>query len=41
MKDHESALQKAVVAALKADAAVSALTGGRVFDQPPEGAACP
>lgn len=32
MKDHESALQKAVVAALKGDAAVEALLDGRVFD---------
>jgi hypothetical protein len=37
MRDHESALQKAVLAALKADAAVVALVGGRVFDQSPEG----
>lgn len=41
MKDHESALQKAVLAALKGDAAVQVLTGGRVFDTPPEGTACP
>ncbi|WP_295215290.1 DUF3168 domain-containing protein [uncultured Brevundimonas sp.] len=32
MRDHESALQKAVLAALKGDAAVQALLGGRVFD---------
>jgi hypothetical protein len=41
MRDHERALQKAVVAALKADAAVAALVGGRVFDQAPEGAGLP
>ena len=41
MRDHESALQKAVVAALKGDAAVSALIQGRVYDQAPEGALCP
>lgn len=41
MRDHERALQKALVAALKADAAVAALVGGRVFDQAPEGAAFP
>lgn len=41
MIDHESALQKAVLAALKSDAAVDALLGGRVFDQAPEGAGYP
>ena len=41
MRDHESALQKAVLAALKADAAVAALVGARVFDQAPQGTACP
>lgn len=41
MIDHESALQKAVLAALKGDAAVDALLGGRVFDQAPEGAGFP
>lgn len=41
MRDHESALQKAVLAALKGDAAVAALLGGRVFDQAPEGAEHP
>lgn len=41
MTDHESALQKALVAALKADAAVDALLGGRVWDQAPEGAGFP
>lgn len=41
MIDHESALQKAVLAALKGDAAVDALLGGRVFDQAPEGAGLP
>ncbi|MRL70438.1 DUF3168 domain-containing protein, partial [Brevundimonas sp. SPF441] len=35
MRDHESALQKAVLAALKGDAAVQALLGGRVWDHPP------
>ena len=38
MRDHESALQKAVLAALKGEAAVAALWGGRVFYQAPEGA---
>ena len=41
MRDHESALQKAMVAALKADPALSALVQGRVFDQPGPDAACP
>ena len=41
MIDHESALQKAVLAALKDDAAVGALVGGRVWDQAPEGAGVP
>ena len=41
MRDHESALQKAVVGALKGDAAVQALLGGRVFDRTPEEAAFP
>lgn len=41
MKDHEGALQKAMVAALKADPALSALIQGRVYDQAPEGALCP
>ncbi|PZU57951.1 MAG: DUF3168 domain-containing protein [Brevundimonas sp.] len=41
MTDHESALQKALVAAMKADAAVDALLGGRVWDQAPEGAGFP
>jgi hypothetical protein len=41
MTDHESALQKALVAALKADAAVDALLGGRVWDQAPDGAGFP
>ena len=41
MRDHESALQKAVVGALKADPALSALIQGRVYDQAPEGALCP
>lgn len=34
-------LQRALVAALKADAAVAALTGGRVFDDVPTSAAFP
>jgi len=33
--DAERALQGAVIAALRADAAVAALTGGRVWDEPP------
>lgn len=41
MRDHENALQKAMVAALKADPALSALVQGRVFDQPGPDAACP
>lgn len=41
MRDHEGALQKAMVAALKADPALSALIQGRVYDQAPEGALCP
>lgn len=41
MTDHESALQKALVAAMKGDAAVDALLGGRVWDQAPEGAGFP
>lgn len=41
MIDHESALQKALVAALKGDAALAALLDGRVWDQAPQGAAFP
>jgi hypothetical protein len=41
MRDHEGALQKAMVAALKADPALSALIQERVYDQAPEGALCP
>lgn len=41
MRDHEGALQKAMVAALKADPALSALIQGRVYDQAPEGALFP
>ncbi len=41
MKDHEGALQKAMLAALKADPALSALVQGRVFDQPGPDAICP
>lgn len=35
------ALQKALVAALKADAGVTALVGARVYDEPPQGATFP
>ena len=38
MIDHESALQKAVLAALKGDAAVDALLGGRIWDHAALGA---
>lgn len=41
MIDHESALQKAMLAALKSDAAVDALLGGRIWDQAREGAGFP
>ena len=41
MTDHESALQKAMLARLKADPALDALLAGRVFDQAPEGAETP
>lgn len=41
MKDPALAVQKAVVAALRANAAVSAIVGARVFDQPPQGAEFP
>jgi len=41
MTDHESALQKAMLAALKGDAAVDALLDGRVFDHAPEGGGFP
>lgn len=34
-------LQKAIIAALKADASLSALVAGRIYDQPPVGAAKP
>jgi hypothetical protein len=37
----ELALQKAIVARLKADAALTALIAGRVFDRVPAGAALP
>lgn len=38
MKDHESALQKALIAWLKADGAVQALLGhpARIWDEPPK-----
>lgn len=35
------ALQKAVIAALKADAGVSALVGARVYDEPPQNVTFP
>ena len=45
MTDHEGALQKAMLAALKGDVAVDALLGGRVWDHAvlgaPEGAGFP
>lgn len=41
MRDHESALQKAILARLKADPALDALLAGRVFDQAPEEAETP
>ena len=41
MRDHESALQTAMLARLKADPALDALLAGRVFDQAPEGAETP
>ncbi len=41
MIDHESALQKALVATLKGDGALTALLDGRIWDGAPEGAACP
>ena len=41
MRDHESALQKAMLARLKADPALDALLAGRVFDPAPEGAETP
>ena len=41
MADRTLELQKAVVAALKASAGVSALAGGRVYDRVPEGAGFP
>ena len=43
MRDHEGALQKALIAWLKADAGVQALLGdpARIWDQAPRGAAYP
>jgi hypothetical protein len=38
---HERALQKALIAHLRADAAVQALLGDRVWDAAPETPACP
>jgi hypothetical protein len=43
MTDHESALQKALIAHLRADATLRALLGdpARIWDEPPRGAAYP
>jgi hypothetical protein len=41
MIDHESLLQAGLIAWLKADAALTALVGQRVWDRAPEAAACP
>lgn len=41
MSGHELALQKALAARLRADEAVAALVGARVFDVAPEGAVTP
>lgn len=41
MTDHENALQKAMLAALKTDAATDALLSGRIWDQAPEDADLP
>ena len=43
MTDHESALQKALIAHLRADGALKALLGdpARIWDAPPRGAAWP
>lgn len=41
MSAHEAGLIKAVIAQLKADAGVSALLAGRVWDEPPGDAALP
>ncbi|WAC59421.1 DUF3168 domain-containing protein [Brevundimonas sp. SL130] len=41
MRDHERALQGAILAALKADATLGALLEGRIWDQAPEAAVCP
>lgn len=41
MSAHEAGLIKAVIARLKADAGVSALLAGRVWDEPPVDAALP
>ncbi|KQS54021.1 hypothetical protein ASG17_13815 [Brevundimonas sp. Leaf363] len=41
MMDHESLLQAGLIAWLKADAALAALVGGRVWDRAPEDAAWP
>ncbi|GAA0193200.1 hypothetical protein QOZ96_000371 [Brevundimonas nasdae] len=41
MINHENALQKAMLAALKADVATDALLGGRIWDQAPEDADLP
>jgi hypothetical protein len=39
--DYALALQKALVGALNADAAVLAATGGRIYDEPPQNAVYP
>ncbi len=43
MSDHESALQKALIAHLRSDSALQALLGdpARIWDEPPRGAAYP
>jgi len=41
MSAHEAGLIKAVIARLKADAGVTALLGGRVWDEPPAEAGLP
>ncbi len=39
--DFATALQKGLIAALKADSAVTALVGARVYDEPPQNATFP
>ena len=43
MRDHESALQKALIAHLRADATLKALLGdpARIWDEAPKGAGWP